>query len=167
MGSCKPHDYILLRFPIDPDPKSCQISQKNTSIRLGDPLPPFVNNKDVADLKPPKTRDDSFFRSHSDECVIGSGVLLILKCPAGGNRCIEHERHQYLRPLWFSKTSKCLSGRQLYFLHNSLSRCSFFLRHCSPLSLRSCARALPWSWRTWPYGINSACCSGPRESALG
>src|SRR6516164_8332188 len=126
MGSCKPHDYTLLRFPIDPDPKSCQISQKNTRIRFGDPLPPFVNNKDVADLKPPKTRDDSFFRFHSDECVIGSGVLLILKCPAGGNRCIEHERHQYLRPLWFSKTSKCLSGRQLYFLHNSLSRCSFF-----------------------------------------
>src|SRR5215469_10791771 len=25
----------------------------------------------------------------------------------------------------------------------------------------------PGDWRTWPYGINSACCSGPRESALG
>ena len=39
---------------------------------------------------------------------------------------VENQESLRLVILWVSKTSKCLSGRQLYFLHNSLSRCSFF-----------------------------------------
>ena len=67
--------------------------------------------------------------------------------------------------LCLSKTSKCLSGGELYFFHNSLSRCSFFLRHSLPLCLRSCVRALRWGWRTWPSGTKSACFSAPQEGA--
>ena len=40
----------------------------------------------------------------------------------------------------------------------SLSRRSVFLRHSSPLCLRSCVHTLPLSWRTWPSDTKSACC---------
>jgi len=41
--------------------------------------------------------------------------------------------------LCLSKTSKCLSGREVYFFHSSL-RCSFLSRHFSPLCPRSSVR---------------------------
>jgi hypothetical protein len=44
-----------------------------------------------------------------------------------------------LAPLCLSKTSKCLSGWELYFLFRILLRCSLFLRHslavCLPCSV--------------------------------
>ncbi len=43
--------------------------------------------------------------------------------------------------LCLSKISKCLSGRELYFCHNS-RRCSFLSRHSSPHCLRSSVRVL-------------------------
>src|SRR5216684_193141 len=69
--------------------------------------------------------------------------------------------------LCLSKTSKCLSGRELYFFYNSLPRCSFLSRRSSPLCPRSSVRALPSSWRTWLCATKSACFSGPRENAPG
>ena len=42
--------------------------------------------------------------------------------------------------LCLSKTTKFLSGRALYFFHNSLLRCSFFSRPPLPLCSRSFAR---------------------------
>jgi putative transposase len=71
----------------------------------------------------------------------------------------------YDQQLCLSKTSNCVRGWELSFFRNSLIRCSIFLRHCCPLCLRSCVRALPLSWRTWPCGTKSACCSGPQENA--
>src|ERR1700730_10137381 len=60
--------------------------------------------------------------------------------------------------------SKYLTGRELYFLHNS-SRCSFFSRHSSHLWPRSSGRVLPSGSRTWLYAIKSACSRGLQESA--
>jgi hypothetical protein len=59
MSSHKAQDDTLLRFPIDPNPQARQISQEDARIRLGNPPASFVNNQDVADLKPPETRDNS------------------------------------------------------------------------------------------------------------
>src|SRR5215510_9462255 len=67
--------------------------------------------------------------------------------------------------LCLSKTSKFLSGGELYFSHNSLLRCSFFSRQPLPLYPRSFVRALPSSWRIWLCATKSASFSGPRENA--
>jgi hypothetical protein len=66
--------------------------------------------------------------------------------------------------LCLPEISKYLTGRELYFLHNS-SRCSFFSRHSSHLWPRSSGRVLPSGSRTWLYAIKSACSTGLQESA--
>src|SRR6516162_239669 len=132
MRSCKPQNYTVLRFPIDPNPQPCQISQKNARVRLGDPLAPFVHNEDVADLKPPKTWDDSLVALDPSECGVGPGIFLILKCPASRDRCIKHERHQYLRPSSFADSiSSMLTFRVRFRSSRILARA---------LSTSSCRR---------------------------
>jgi hypothetical protein len=69
------------------------MAKETGRVRLGYPFPPLVHNEDVADLKPPKARNNRFFGSDSGQSRIGMRMFLVLKCPAGCNRCIEHEWH--------------------------------------------------------------------------
>jgi hypothetical protein len=74
---------------------------------------------------------------------------------ASGSNSVLGQTH--FGPLCLSKTSKCLSEREVYFFHSSLLRCSFLSRHSSPLCPRSSVRAPPSSWRTWRCATKSAC----------
>src|ERR1022692_3218881 len=96
--SRKAEDFGLHRNAIHPDRNAVEAPKKTPGAGFGNSLPALVDHQDVTDLKPPQAGHDGFFRLHSPQCQIGLRMVLVFKCPTGGNRCIQHEGHQYLRP---------------------------------------------------------------------
>src|ERR1035438_2728927 len=91
-------DFGLHRNAIHPDRNAVEAPKKTPGAGFGDSLSALVDHQDVAHLKPPQARHDGFLRPHSPQCQIGLRMVLVLKCPTGGNRSVQHEGHQYLRP---------------------------------------------------------------------
>src|SRR5215470_9310174 len=54
--------------------------------------------------------------------------------------CRRSQQRLSWKKIVLSETSICVRRWELSFCHNSLCRCSFFLRHSLPLCLRSCVR---------------------------
>ncbi len=107
-------------------------------------------------MKRPEMRAAAGLRERLSYMLIGSRRLQMV---------YRHERLRHEgRRLCLSKISKCLSGRELYFCHNS-RRCSFLSRQSSPHCLPSSVRVLRSNLITWRCAIKSACFSGRQESA--
>src|SRR5205814_8173641 len=65
---------------------------------LGRAAAALSEKADIADFKPPVEGNDGSVFLQPLPCGLGSGVLLVPKEPAPDDRCIQNQRHGYLRP---------------------------------------------------------------------